>query len=129
MNAPTALPPARTRVGVDVVDVDRFRRVVRRRPAIVERLFTSTERNRLTAVRDPAPNLAARFAVKEAVRKALGRAVAWHACETATVDSGAPVLRLVPGTETSDGLAVKTASVSIAHDGPVAMAVVVLEVE
>src|SRR5207245_4844001 len=53
-------------VGIDVVDVDRFARILSRRPALAERLFTPAER------RLPIASLAARFAAKEAVAKALG---------------------------------------------------------
>ena len=53
-------------VGIDVCDVERFAESVRRTPALVRRLFTPAERER------PPASLAARFAAKEALAKALG---------------------------------------------------------
>jgi holo-[acyl-carrier protein] synthase len=62
-------------VGVDAVDVARFRRVLDRRPRVAERCFTESERSDATHSADLAQSLAARFAAKEAVMKALGRGI------------------------------------------------------
>ena len=51
-------------IGVDAVDVVRFRRVIERRPGIVDRLFTETEQAYAQRSRDPGPRLAVRFAAK-----------------------------------------------------------------
>ncbi|HYA44488.1 MAG TPA: holo-ACP synthase [Acidimicrobiales bacterium] len=59
-------------VGVDLVDVARFARVLARRPTISGRLFTPGERAYAGKLANPASSLAARFAAKEAVMKALG---------------------------------------------------------
>lgn len=59
-------------IGLDVVDLDRFRRVLDRTPRLVGRVFTSAERADAARSVDPAPHLAARFAAKEACMKALG---------------------------------------------------------
>jgi holo-[acyl-carrier protein] synthase len=59
-------------LGIDAVDIGRFRIVLARRPGIAERLFTAGERDYAARHADPAPSLAARFAAKEAVMKALG---------------------------------------------------------
>ena len=74
MTAPAADPPAGAigGVGIDAVDVERFRRVLARRPTLAGRVFTDAERSYAATTRDPAPRLAARFAAKEAVLKALG---------------------------------------------------------
>ena len=58
-------------VGIDAVDVERFRRVLGRRPRFAERVFTAAERAEAAGRRDPVPGLAARFAAKEAVMKSL----------------------------------------------------------
>jgi holo-[acyl-carrier protein] synthase len=58
-------------VGVDLVDLDRFRRVLERTPTVVDRLFTDRERAYAEAKADPTERFAARFAAKEAVMKAL----------------------------------------------------------
>lgn len=59
-------------VGIDVVDLPRFRAVLARRPGMAERLCTPGERAYAAAVPDPVPRLATRFAAKEAAMKALG---------------------------------------------------------
>lgn len=58
-------------VGVDAMEVERFRAVLARRPRLAERLFTPGERAEADRRRDPVPGLAARFAAKEAVMKSL----------------------------------------------------------
>jgi holo-[acyl-carrier protein] synthase len=59
-------------VGVDAVDVARFRRVLDRRPRLASRCFTVSEQSDAGRSGDRAQSLAARFAAKEAVMKALG---------------------------------------------------------
>ena len=59
-------------VGMDLVDIQRFREVLARRPVLRERLFTEAELSLAAQREDPIPTLAARFAAKEAVMKALG---------------------------------------------------------
>jgi len=70
---PATLPPTvPVGLGIDLVDVDRFASVLLRRPSIAERLFTQGERSYAANLANPVPSLAARFAAKEAVMKALG---------------------------------------------------------
>ena len=59
-------------IGVDVVDVARFRAILARRPGFAARYFTEVERADARRSADPTESLAARFAAKEAVMKALG---------------------------------------------------------
>jgi holo-[acyl-carrier protein] synthase len=59
-------------VGIDAVDVDRFRATLDRRPALRQRLFTEAEQTYADRAADPTERLAARFAAKEATMKALG---------------------------------------------------------
>ena len=59
-------------VGIDVVEIARFRRALDRTPSMRERLFTATELAYVAPKVDPVPSLAARFAAREAVMKALG---------------------------------------------------------
>ena len=59
-------------IGTDLVDIDRFRIVLRRRPSMADRLFTAGERSYAARAADPTARLAARFAAKEAALKALG---------------------------------------------------------
>jgi len=62
-------------VGVDAVDVARFRRLLDRRPRFATRCFTETEQSDANRSVDVAQSLAARFAAKEAVMKALGTGI------------------------------------------------------
>ena len=59
-------------VGIDVVDIGRFEEALERTPTLRERLFTEQERER------PLASLAARFAAKEALAKALGAPTGMH---------------------------------------------------
>ena len=49
-------------IGVDVVEIERFRRSLARTPTMRERLFTSIELEYVAPKIDPVPSLAARFA-------------------------------------------------------------------
>jgi len=113
-------------LGIDVVDVERVGRALRRRPLLAERLFTDAERDL------PLASLAARFAAKEALAKALGApaGLAWRECEVVTDPSGRPRI------EVSGAVAAATRAqgvsylhVSLSHDAGIASAVVVLEAE
>jgi holo-[acyl-carrier protein] synthase len=82
-------------VGVDAVDVERFRRSLARTPGLAERLFTDDERAYAARRADPTERLAVRFAAKEAVMKALGIGLggfAFHDVEVVRASSGAPSL-------------------------------------
>ena len=59
-------------IGIDAVDIARFRELLVRRPNLRTRLFTPDELASLAERSDDAPSLAARFAVREATMKALG---------------------------------------------------------
>jgi len=80
-------------IGIDAVDIDRFRRLLERRPQAAARLFTDGEQAFGARWTDPAPRLAARFAAKEAVMKALGvglGAFPFRDVEVVSAPSGAP---------------------------------------
>ena len=115
-------------IGVDVVDLQRFQGVLDRTDGIVERLFTAAERSRAAGHQLPVMSLAARFAVKEAVAKALGApaGLEFHDCQVTS--EGRPEITL-SGTvkELADSLGVTHWHVSISHDGPVAVAYVIAE--
>ncbi len=112
-------------IGVDIVDVSRFEASIRRTPALLDRLLTPAERE----VRRP-ERLAARFAAKEALAKALGvpRGMQWHDCEVRVDEAGAPAFALI-GTVAA-AAAERGAThwhLSLTHDGGMAIAYVVLE--
>ncbi|WP_372729958.1 holo-ACP synthase [Nocardioides sp.] len=111
-------------VGIDVVDVARFGESLERTPGLRERLFTPDEAGRALA------SLAARFAAKEAMAKALGAPVgmAWHDAEVVNESTGRPVL-LIRGSVKAQAaaLGVATVHLSLSHDAGIASAMVVLE--
>jgi holo-[acyl-carrier protein] synthase len=59
-------------VGIDLLEIDRLERALERHPRLAERVFTDAERDYAAARARPGRHLAARFAAKEAVVKALG---------------------------------------------------------
>ncbi|GAA1632633.1 holo-ACP synthase [Kribbella alba] len=111
-------------VGIDVVDVERFMKTLERTPGLRDRVFTETE------ARKPPASLAARFAAKEALAKALGApaGMQWHDAEVRTDDTGRPWLEIT-GTvaEKAAQLGVQSMHLSLSHDAGIASAVVVLE--
>jgi len=111
-------------VGIDVCEIDRFAESLERTPGLRERLFTPAE-----AERGPA-SLAARFAAKEALAKALGAptGLAWQDAEVRSEDSGRPYL-VLSGTvrARADALGVTSVHLSLSHDAGIASAMVVLE--
>jgi holo-[acyl-carrier protein] synthase len=111
-------------IGIDVCDIERFSASLARTPSLRARLFTPAEATRPTA------SLAARFAAKEALAKALGAPVgmAWHDAEVFSESSGRPYFEL-RGTVLAQASALGVGSVhlSLSHDAGIASAMVVLE--
>jgi holo-[acyl-carrier protein] synthase len=112
-------------VGIDLVDVSRFTASLDRTPRLVDRLFTPAERAGRSV-----ESLAARFAAKEAVAKALGAPgdLAWHDAVITADPAGRPLLE-VSGTvaAAATALGVQSWQVSLTHDGGLAMAVVIAQ--
>lgn len=103
-------------IGTDVCLVSRLEQALRRTPALAARLFTDAEAGL------PPASLAARFAAKEAVAKALGRppGARWRDAEVRRRPDGAPDLHVA-------GYEHLTWHVSLAHDGDLATAFVIAE--
>ena len=111
-------------VGIDVVDIDRFGEALERTPSLRKRLFTEQERNR------PLASLAARFAAKEALAKALGAptGMGWLDAEIVNEASGDPRFDIRGSVlARATDLGVEAVHVSLSHDAGIASAVVVLE--
>ncbi|HEY1133650.1 MAG TPA: holo-ACP synthase [Nocardioides sp.] len=112
-------------VGVDVCDVARFAASLERTPALRARLFTPVETEGRTL-----ESLAARFAAKEALAKALGAPgdLEWHDAAVLREAGAAPYLVLT-GTvlARASTLGVRSSHVSLTHDAGIATAFVVLE--
>ncbi|MBI9114079.1 holo-ACP synthase [Sanguibacter suaedae] len=111
-------------IGVDVVEIGRFMAALERTPRLREKLFTEPERDL------PPSSLAARFAAKEAVAKALGAPgdLRWHDVTVPRVPGAPPVLE-VRGTVAARAaeLGVERFHLSLSHDGGMATAMVVAE--
>ena len=117
-------------VGIDVVPVDRFAEVLARTPSLAARLFTAAELTTPSGGRRTAESLAARFAAKEALAKALGAGggMSWTDAEVRTDDVGRPHLD-VRGTvlARAESLGVTRWHVSLSHDGGISSATVIAE--
>jgi holo-[acyl-carrier protein] synthase len=120
-------------VGVDIVDIARIQAMLDRYgERFLRRVYTEAEASYALSGANTAERLAGRFAVKEAVMKALGtgksQGILWRDVETIRGRFGKPQVRL-------HGHAVKWAKwrsgdqvhVSITHDGGKAVAFVILE--
>lgn len=116
-------------MGVDVVEVARFREALARRARMATRLFGAEELAYARLFADPAPRLAARFAAKEAAMKALGvglGAVAFRDLAVARLASGRPELRVSGrAAELARALGVTEWALSLTHTGLLAAAVVI----
>lgn len=115
-------------IGVDIVDVARFERLAERTPRILERTLTARELRDDDGSMRTFESLAARFAAKEAVAKALGApsGLAWHDCEVVVASDGAPSLQVrATVAERARSLGIGTWHLSLSHDGGKAVAFVI----
>ena len=117
-------------VGIDVVPVERFAESLIRTPGLRDRLFTDAEQRTPSGNLRTGESLAARFAAKEALAKALGAPgdLHWHDAEITVGEHGRPHLE-VRGTVAGRAaqLGVSGWHLSLSHDGGMASAVVVAE--
>jgi holo-[acyl-carrier protein] synthase len=126
-------------VGVDAVEIDRFRQILSRRPGFAARYFSPAELSDAAGGADPTESLAARFAAKEAVMKALGTGIGGFALRDVEVCrqeaegpsrglSSAPSLVLHGGAAAlAARLHATTLHLSLTHTSEVAVAFVVAE--
>jgi len=118
-------------IGIDLVDIDRFRRSLERTPTMRTRLFTEVELAYVAPQVDPIPSLAARFAAREAVMKALGLglgAFSFHDVWVERAASGQPSLAFVGrARELSDEAGVTRWHLSLTHSDLTAAAYVLAE--
>lgn len=118
-------------VGVDAVDIERFRRSLARTPGMRERLFTKAELDYVEPKVDPVPSLAARFAAREAMMKSLGvglGAFGFHDVWVEVASSGAPSLRVTGAAlDLADRAGVRSWHLTLTHTDTTAIAVVVAD--
>ncbi|MFE3884726.1 holo-ACP synthase [Streptomyces lydicus] len=117
-------------VGIDVAEIERFGAALERTPELAQRLFLTEELILPSGERRGIASLAARFAAKEALAKALGApgGLHWSDAEVYVEDSGQPRLRVRGTVEArAKELGVRSWHVSLSHDAGVASAVVIAE--
>jgi holo-[acyl-carrier protein] synthase len=114
-------------IGIDLVEIARIERALERRPRLAQRLFTDGEREYAAARRRPGRHLAARFAAKEAVVKAMGLGPGTEVREIEVLAGTPPEIRLHDETArlaAARGLGLR---ISLTHEREMAAAVAIAE--
>ena len=108
-------------IGIDVVDIARFEESLARTPGLRSRIFTERESTLKIS------SLAARFAAKEALVKALDARdiFAWHDAEVINASSGKPEFKFAG--ELASRIVGAQVHLTISHDAGIASAMVVIE--
>jgi holo-[acyl-carrier protein] synthase len=108
-------------IGIDVVDIQRFQESLERTPGLLDKLFTVNEKELSLS------SLAARFAAKEALYKALSptHGLSWHEAEIISQPNGKPEF-LFRG-QIADLIDGAQVHLSLSHDAGIASAMVVIE--
>jgi holo-[acyl-carrier protein] synthase len=107
--------------GIDIVDVDHLKEVIDRRGGrFLSRVFTDRERDYCDGRPMPCMHYAGRFAVKEAVLKAIRtgmiKGISWHDIEVRIGPLGEPSVTLSGGAAArAENMGVKAMHVSISH--------------
>jgi holo-[acyl-carrier protein] synthase len=120
-------------VGLDLARIDRFEKVhARHGDRLLERLFTDGERAYCDRRASRMASYAGRFAVKEAVMKALGTGwssgVAWRDIEVVRASGSAPTVVLHGTTaRIARERGITTIHITITHDAGIAAAVAIAE--
>jgi holo-[acyl-carrier protein] synthase len=112
-------------LGVDICEIERMERALRRHPTMRERVFTPEERAYCDAKARPAESYAGRFAAREAVIKALGgyRSKRWQDISVSRAPSGAPAIRLEGNAKVrADTLGVSKVLITFTHERTSAVA-------
>jgi holo-[acyl-carrier protein] synthase len=116
--------------GIDIIEIERLERALRRRPRLLARLFTAAEQEYCLGRSRPGPSLAARFAAKEAVMKALGLGLgqcSFRDIEIIRQESGPPqVVLRGRARQQAQELGTGAVSVSLSHCRDYAAAVAVV---
>ncbi|MDH7601191.1 MAG: holo-ACP synthase [Armatimonadota bacterium] len=115
-------------IGTDIVEIKRVEEIARRTQRFCARVFRPSEIAYCNSRgKSRYASLAARFAAKEAVAKALGRPLSWQDVEVVTLADGRPIVKLHgPAQQLAQKLRVH---ISLAHSKDYAHAVAVVEVD
>lgn len=113
--------------GIDIIEIDRIQNVLSRYGnRFLNKIFTTDE---IQYCRGRSPNLAGRFAAKEATMKALktgARGVSWKDIEVIRASNGAPSIKLYNrALARSESLGVSSLSISFSHSRDYAVASVI----
>lgn len=111
-------------VGIDLLEIERLERALRRRPRLAERLFSDGERAYAGAKARPARHLAARFAAKEAVVKALGLSAGFGPRDIEVLAGEPPAVRL--SGRAAEVAAGRDVEISLTHSRDYAAAVAIV---
>jgi holo-[acyl-carrier protein] synthase len=112
-------------VGIDLLEIGRLERALERYPRLAERVFTDSERAYAAARARPGRHLAARFAAKEAVVKALGHAAGFGLGEIEVLAGEPPTVRLRG--RAADAAGGRSIDLSLTHSREFAAAVAIAE--
>lgn len=119
------------KVGTDIVEIERFSKVIERRPGLRTKLFSPSELAYCDIKANPNQHLAARFCAKEAFAKAIGtgiRSFAMRDVEVSVDQIGKPFLKLSEKAfKVAYDLGIRDMDVSLSHSKDLAMAVVVVD--
>ncbi len=110
-------------IGVDIIEVERIRKLAEKSPRFLTRVFTSEEIKYSNGKKNKFQHLAARFAAKEAFFKALGKKINWTDVGVINLPSGKPELAL----KREGSFSFDRSYVSLSHLQDYAIAYVVLE--
>jgi holo-[acyl-carrier protein] synthase len=110
-----------TGVGIDLLEIERMERALERHPRLAQRLFTEAELDYAGGRARPGRHLAARFAAKEAVVKALGLSGGFGLKEIEVVAGEPPRVRL--SGRAAEAAAGRRVEISLTHSRENAAAV------
>ena len=121
-------------IGVDMLEIARMERVIKRRPSFLKRVFTDEERAYCDSCARPAEHYAARFAAREAVLKALGtgfsEGIGFKDVSVTNDERGKPIAVLSGrAAEVAAERGVQEVALSLSHTRDVAVANAVLVTE
>lgn len=106
-------------IGTDIIEIKRIKNAAEKGKRFLERVFTVGELDYSNQKKDPYPSLAARFAAKEAVMKALGtgfQGISWQDIEVVGDEKGKPIIVLHGGAaEVAGGNGIKQMLITLSH--------------
>ena len=121
--------------GIDIIEIERVQKAVERSgQKFIERIFTAAEIQYCSDKKQSIQHYAARFALKEAVYKALkpppGTPLRWKEIEVIHVNGVQPELKLSGQTKSiGEKIGITRISISLSHSSKFAAAVAVAECE